>query len=223
MKFWQKLTTALLFALPLVSMSGVQAAVDSSNPQAMVQDATNALLARITKEKETLKKDPQALYKLVDENITPFMDVDGISRRVMGQYFRQATPEQQTEFARVFKQSLIRTYAKGLTAYENQKIVFKPYKAGADAKKAQVDVDVYGNGGQIYPVNFQLQQGKDGTWKVQNLILNGINLGLTFRNQFSSAVESNRGSIDKAITGWSPDASAIKDADDSKSAGAPKK
>lgn len=217
MKLWQKISAVVLLALPLAATAA------DSNPQQIVQDATNALLARITKEKETLKKDPQALYRLVDENITPFMDIDGIARRVMGQYFRQATPEQQTEFARVFKQSLIRTYAKGLTAYDNQKIVFKPYKPGTDAKKAQVDVDVYGNGGQIYPVNFQLQQDKTGTWKVQNLILNGINLGLTFRNQFSSAVESNRGSIDKAIAGWTPDASAIKDADDGKSAGAAKK
>jgi phospholipid transport system substrate-binding protein len=221
MKFWQKISAALLLALPLAGVTTAHAA--DSNPQQIVQDATNALLARITKEKETLKKDPQALYRLVDENITPFMDIDGIARRVMGQYFRQATPAQQTEFARVFKQSLIRTYAKGLTAYDNQKIVFKPYKPGADAKKAQVDVDVYGNGGQIYPVNFQLQLDKAGAWKVQNLILNGINLGLTFRNQFSSAVESNRGSIDKAIAGWTPDASAIKDADDGKSAGAAKK
>ncbi len=222
MKFWQKLAATLMLVLPLTGITEVQAA-DSSNPQQVVQDATNALLARILKEKETLKKDPQALYALVDENITPFMDIDGIARRVMGQYYRQATPAQQAEFARVFKQSLIRTYAKGLTAYENQKIVFKPYRPGTDAKKAQVDVDVYGNGGQIYPVNFQLQLGKDGAWKVQNLILNGINLGLTFRNQFSSAVEANRGNIDKAIAGWAPDASAIKDADDGKSAGAAKK
>ncbi|HEX6591634.1 MAG TPA: ABC transporter substrate-binding protein [Moraxellaceae bacterium] len=219
MKFWQRLTTALLLVLPLAGTTAF--AADSGNPQQVVQDATNALLARIVKEKETLKKDPQALYRLVDENITPFMDTDGIARRVMGQYYRQATPAQQAEFARVFKQSLIRTYAKGLTAYENQKIVFKPYKAGADAKKAQVDVDVYGNNGQIYPVNFQLQQDKAGAWKVQNLILNGINLGLTFRNQFASAVETNKGSIDKAIAGWSPDATALKD--DDKSAGASKK
>lgn len=210
MKFWQRLSATLLLALPLAAASGVAAAADS-NPQPMVQDATNVLLARIVKEKETLKKDPQALYRLVDENITPFMDVDGIARRVMGQYFRQATPQQQTEFARVFKTSLIRTYAKGLTAYENQKIEFKPYKPGPDPKKGQVDINVYGNGGQVYPVTFQLQQDNAGAWKVQNLILNGINLGLTFRNQFASAVESNRGSIDKAIAGWTPDATPLDD------------
>ncbi|HEX4870281.1 MAG TPA: ABC transporter substrate-binding protein [Moraxellaceae bacterium] len=203
MKFWQRLTAALLLVLPLAATAA------ESNPQQVLQSATDTLLARITKDKDTLKKDPQALYNLVEQNITPFMDVEGIARRVMGQYYRQATPAQQQEFARVFKQSLIRTYAKGLTNYEGQKIVFKPYRPGDDPRKAQVDVDVYGSTGQVYPVTFQMQQDKAGAWKVQNLILNGINLGLTFRNQFGSAVESNRGSIDKAIAGWTPDTKAI--------------
>lgn len=202
MKFWQRLTAALMLSLPLVAGA-------ADNPQQVLQKATDTLLSRIVKDKETLKKDPQALYKLVEENITPFMDVDGIARRVMGQYYKQSTPAQQAEFRRVFKQSLIRTYAKGLTNYEGQKVVFKPYKPGKDADKAQVDVDVHGSTGQVYPVTFQMAQDKAGAWKVQNLILNGINLGLTFRNQFSSAVESNRGSIDKAIAGWTPDTQAI--------------
>lgn len=204
MKFWQCISAALLLTLPL-------AATAVESPQEMVQSATNTLLTRLVKEKDTLKKDPQALYRLVEENITPFVDVDGIARGVMGQYYRQATPEQRTQFAVVFKQSLVRTYAKGLTAYDNQKVVFKPYKAGQDAKKAQVDVDVHGSNGQVYPVTFQMRLDKGGTWKVNNILLNGINLGLTFRNQFGSAVESNKGSIDKAIAGWTPDTKALEE------------
>lgn len=204
MKFWQCISAALLLTLPL-------AATAVESPQEMVQSATNTLLTRLVKEKDTLKKDPQALYRLVEENITPFVDVDGIARGVMGQYYRQATPEQRTQFAVVFKQSLVRTYAKGLTAYDNQKVVFKPYKAGQDAKKAQVDLDVHSSSGQVYPVTFQMRLDKGGTWKVNNILLNGINLGLTFRNQFGSAVESNKGSIDKAIAGWTPDTKALEE------------
>lgn len=203
MKFWQRLTATLVLVLPMMATA-------AENPQTVVQDATNTLLTRITKEKATLKKDEAALLRVVEENITPFVDIDGIARSVMGQYFRQATPAQQKEFARVFKQSLVRTYAKGLTSYEDQKIVFKPYKAGTDTQKAQVNVDVHGDGGQVFPVTFQMQMDKAGKWKVRNLILNGINLGLTFRNQFSSAVESNRGSLDKAIAGWTPDTKALE-------------
>ena len=204
MKFWQRMVTVALCALPMLAMA-------ADNPQTALQEATNSLLARIIKEKETLKKDPQALYRLVDENITPYMDIDGIARGVMGQYYRQSTPEQRTQFAVVFKQSLVRTYAKGLTSYDNQKVIFKPYKAGPDPKKAQVDLEVQGTTGQIYPVTFQMRLDSAGAWKVNNILLNGINLGLTFRNQFGSAVEANRGSIDKAITGWTPDTKALDD------------
>lgn len=202
MKFWQRMAAVLLCALPMLA-----AAADS--PQTALQEATNVLLARILKEKETLKKDPQALYRLVDENITPYMDIDGIARGVMGQYYRQSSPAQRTQFTAVFKQSLVRTYAKGLTAYDNQKVIFKPYKPGPDPKKAQVDLEVQGNTGQIYPVTFQMRLDNTGAWKVNNILLNGINLGLTFRNQFGSAVEANSGSIDKAITGWTPDTKAL--------------
>jgi phospholipid transport system substrate-binding protein len=193
----------MLLALPLTAN-----AVD--NPQDMVKNATDTLLAHILKDKEVLKKDPQALYQLVEQNITPFVDVDGIARGVMGQYFRQATPAQRTEFIAVFKQSLVRTYAKGLTSYDNQKITFKPYKQGSDAKKAQVNLEVQGSSGQIYPVTFELRLNNTGAWKVNNIILNGINLGLTFRNQFGSMVETNNGNIDKAIASWAPDTKALE-------------
>ncbi len=210
MTLWQRLTASLLLVLPLAATATATGPAPT-HPQQLVETATKTLLDRVLKEKAVLQKDPQALYRLVDENITPFVDVDGIARGVMGQYFRQATPAQQQEFARVFKQSLVRTYAKGLTSYDNQKIVFKPYKAGPDASKAQVDMDVHGSGGQVYPVTFQLQTDKAGEWKVRNLIINGINLGLTFRNQFASAVEANRGSIAQAIAGWTPDTRALED------------
>ena len=49
-----------------------------------------------------------------------------------------------------------------------------------------------------------------GQWKVRNLILNGINLGLTFRNQFASTVEANRGNLDKAIANFVPSAGDVK-------------
>lgn len=204
MKVWQKLIT-LFLALTVSSVFALE------NPKDLLEKATNATLEKIVKDKEKYKKDPQALFKLVEENIQPFVDTESIAKRVMGQYYRTATAEQRTEFVRVFKQSLFRTYAKGLTSYENQKVEFKPYKPGPDPQKAQVDMNVYSKAGQVFPVNLQLQLDKQGAWKVQNILIEGINLGLTFRNQFASAVETNKGDIAKAIANWTPDSSIIKD------------
>jgi phospholipid transport system substrate-binding protein len=62
----------------------------------------------------------------------------------------------------------------------------------------------------VYPVTFQMKKDAQGNWKTQNLIVNGINLGLTFRNQFAAAVDANNGSIDRAIAGWAPDTQVAK-------------
>ena len=44
MKFWQRLTATLVLVLPMMATA-------AENPQTVVQDATNTLLTRITKEK----------------------------------------------------------------------------------------------------------------------------------------------------------------------------
>jgi len=45
-------------------------------------------------------------------------------------------------------------------------------------------------------------------WKVRNLNVSGIDLGLQFRNQFAANVQRNGGNIDKAIATFKPDADA---------------
>ena len=180
-----------------------------ANPQVVVQKSIDALVARIVKERKVLQKSPAALTALVEQNITPFVDIPGIARGVMGQYFRQASPEQRDRFAVTFKKSLIRTYANGLAGYNNQKIVVKPYTPGSDINRAQVDVEVTLESGTMVPVTFQMVRDGAGVWKARNLIINGLNLGLTFRKRFAEVVEQSAGNLDKAIVGWSPDAAAV--------------
>ena len=41
-----------------------------------------------------------------------------------------------------------------------------------------------------------------GEWKLINIVINGVILGLTFRNQFSSLMKKNENNIDKVIDTW---------------------
>ena len=67
-------------------------------------------------------------------------------------------------------------------------------------------MDIHTNSSTTIPVTYQLVLDAQGQWKVRNVLLNGINLGLTFRNQFASTVEANRGNLDKAIANFVPSA-----------------
>jgi len=198
---------AFLAMLSMVLMAQVSHAAE--NPKDFVQRISTELTTRLVKERAAYQKDPQLLLSIVQQNIEPYVDFDNFAKGVMGQFYRQATDKQRADFTVQFKQSLIRTYANGLGAYENQKFTVKPYVAGEDPKKAQVDMEIQSNNGVI-PVTYQMVLNAQGQWKVRNLILNGINLGLTFRNQFASTVEGNRGNLDKAIANFVPSAGDVK-------------
>ena len=41
----------------------------------------------------------------------------------------------------------------------------------------------------VYPLEYSLARKKSGEWMVVNVVINGINLGKTFRNQFVQSAQ----------------------------------
>ncbi|XID75081.1 phospholipid-binding protein MlaC [Alkanindiges sp. WGS2144] len=196
------LSTSMLAMM--IASTNVQAAPEPA--PVFVKRISDALVERLVKERPNYQKNPAVLNTIVKENIEPYVDFDGFARGVMGQYYRQATPNQRTSFTQTFRQSLIRTYAKGLTAYNNESYSIRPFTAGRDPSKAVVNMDFKTSNGNI-PVTYQLVQSGD-SWKVRNVSLNGIDIGLTFRNQFASTVQNSKGNLDAAIKNFTPSADA---------------
>jgi len=196
------LSASMLAAM--VASTSVQAAPEPA--PVFVKRISDTLVDRLVKERANYQKNPAVLNTIVKENIEPYVDFEGFARGVMGQYYRQASPAQRTTFTQTFRQSLIRTYAKGLAAYNNESYSIRPFTPGRDPSKAVVSMDFKTSNGNI-PVTYQLIQSGD-SWKVRNVSLNGIDIGLTFRNQFSSTVQSNKGNLDNAIKNFTPSADA---------------
>lgn len=188
----------------MVAASSVYAAPEPA--PVFVKRVSDALVERLVKEKASYQKNPAVLNAIVKDNIEPYVDFDGFARGVMGQYYRQATDVQRNNFTQTFHQSLIRTYAKGLAAYNNQSYTVRPFNQGRDPSKAVVSMDFKTDKGTI-PVTYQLIQSGE-SWKVRNISLNGIDIGLTFRNQFASTVQNSRGNLDDAIKNFAPSADA---------------
>ena len=51
-----------------------------------------------------------------------------------------------------------------------------------------------------------MAQNNSGEWKLINVVLNGINLGKSFRDQFAQAMRQNDSNIDKVIATWAQQA-----------------
>ncbi|TLP63358.1 MULTISPECIES: MlaC/ttg2D family ABC transporter substrate-binding protein [Pseudomonas] len=198
----------LLAAFPLFVMAAPQSARD------VIQGTTNELLSDLKANKEQYKSNPQAFYDALNRILGPVVDADGISKSIMTvKYSRKATPEQMQRFQENFKRSLMQFYGNALLEYNNQGITVDPAKA-EDGDRASVGMKVTGNNGAVYPVQYTLQN-LGGEWKVRNVIVNGINIGKLFRDQFSDAMQRNGNDLDKTIDGWAGEVAKAKQAADS--------
>ncbi|PTU51278.1 toluene tolerance protein [Pseudomonas plecoglossicida] len=196
----------LLAAFPLMALA-------AQSPHDVVQSTTTELLGELKANKEQYKSNPQAFYEALDRILTPVVDADGISRSIMTvKYSRKATPEQMQRFQENFKRSLFQFYGNALLEYNNQGIVVDPAKAD-DGKRASVGMKVTGNNGAVYPVQYTLEN-LGGEWKVRNVIVNGINIGKLFRDQFADAMQRNGNDLDKTIDGWAGEVAKAKQAAD---------
>lgn len=192
-----------LAALPLL----VQAAPSAHD---VVQQTTDQLIGDLKDNKAAYKQTPQGFYDALDRILGPVVDSEGISRSIMTVKFsRKASPEQLQRFEDNFKRSLMQFYGNALLEYDNQNIRVLPAKAeGAD--RASVGMEVSDSKGTVYPVSYTMVQ-IDGQWMLRNVIINGINIGKLFRDQFADSMQRNGNDLDKTIDGWADVVAKAKD------------
>ena len=194
----------LLASLPLMAVAATQ------SPKEVIQTTTTQLLSDLKANKEQYKANPSAFYDALNANLGPVVDADGISRSIMTvKYSRKATPAQMQRFQENFKRSLMQFYGNALLEYNNQGITVGAEKKDGD-DRASVDMTVKGNNGAVYPVSYTLTK-INGEWKVRNVIINGINIGKLFRDQFADAMQRNGNNLDKTIDGWAGEVAKAKE------------
>lgn len=177
--------------------------LDKDGPEYVVQTVTDQLLQLAKDSTEALQKDPESFYSKVESLLEPSVSFDFIAKNVMGEtYWTQATEKQQEEFITTFKRSMVATLVKGMASNIDLDIQIVGEQSKVLKNKASIVQKVSGPEGSNLLV-YSLGKGKSGSWKVLNVVLDGVNLGKTFRSQFAQGVKDNKGDIQAAITGWS--------------------
>jgi phospholipid transport system substrate-binding protein len=193
------LRNSLFLCLALMSLSALAAPAAHE----VVQQTTTKLLADLKENKEQYRTDPAAFYDALNNILGPVVDVEGISRGVMTVRFsRQASPEQMQRFEENFKRSLMQFYGNALLEYNNQDIRVLPVSGKQDPQRTAVNMEIKDGNGAVYPLSYTMVS-QDGTWKMRNVIINGINVGKLFRDQFAQSMQNNGNDLNKVIETWS--------------------
>lgn len=195
-------STALFLAAGLFSLCGF--AEETPDPITAVKTATDDLLSKLDDVRPLYDSDREKFYTEIESALGPFIDFDGFARGVMAKYYRLASDEQKEQFSRTFQNQLIRTYSSALVEFKNEKIEVLPLEEPPEGGRATARLEIHGEGGEVYPVTYTLAM-VDGSWKLRNIIVEGINIGLQFRSQFSNYMQKYRNDIDQVIQNWDVD------------------
>lgn len=171
----------LCLCLPLAGQAAI-------GPQELVQQTTAQTLSRLQSEQAALQQNPDGIYDLVKEIISPHFDFIRISAWVLGKHWRTASKEQKLRFVRAFRTLLIRTYGVALRDYTDQEIRYLPLRD--DPAKGDVTVRsevIQPNGGAV-ALNFRLYK-RNEVWKVYDISVDGISLVTNFRTSFATEIK----------------------------------
>ena len=180
---------------------------DSRDPYNFIDSNAQKMVFVLTKNSELFETDRETYEQKIKDIFEPMIDFRRVAASVMGKkYYLLATKEQRAQFVEIFKDSLLDTYAETLAQWGDSTIStqFQDDFLYKELKTVEVK-QTLDTGSSKYPISYKLRKDKEG-WKIINIIINGVNLGLTFRNQFQALAISNNEKIESTIDNWVSDA-----------------
>jgi len=178
----------------------------ASNPHEFIDTKAQEMVSVIKNNQKLFAEDPELFKDKINIIFEPMVDFRRVGASVMGKkYYLAASKAQRLKFIESFKTSLLDTYSSTLAQWGDQKII-TIFPESSDFKKTE---DVRQNliaSSNIYPLTYKVRKDKNGDWLIINIIVNGVNLGLTFRNQFQALAKEHNENIDEVIKHWTSDA-----------------
>ena len=177
------------------------------NPYIYIDTNAQLMVETLKNNKQLFADDRDLFEAKIKEIFEPMIDFRLIAASVMGKkYYFKATKDERVEFIEIFKDSLLDTYAETLAQWEDQVIetIFVEYDNEKALKSIEVKQEL-NTGDSIYPILYKLRKTENG-WAIINIIINGVNLGLTFRNQFRALADEHDENVTLTIKNWVSDA-----------------
>ncbi len=208
------LTAGVILLANLVSpVLAADTAEDSAH--ALVDATTAKVMAVVMAADEYVDEEPERYYQQVQELLDPLIDYRGFARSVMGPYAssrryraldeaeREKLVDQLDRFTEVMRASLVRTYSKGLLAFGGSRIEVLPSDEDVPgATRVSVTQHVFADRNTPYEVLYQMGRDRSGEWKLRNVIIESVNLGEIYRDQFQDSARAEDGNLDNVIANW---------------------
>ncbi len=134
------------------------------------------------------KSAPSERRATLRQLIASHFDFADMARSALGTHWKDLSDEQKNEFTQLFTQLMEASYTGKIESYTDQQVNFLQ-EISDNPGYAQVNTTITQEGKQPITVNYRLKQ-EDGSWKVYDVIIDGISLVANYRNQFSRVINT---------------------------------
>jgi phospholipid transport system substrate-binding protein len=125
-------------------------------------------------------------------------DVKTIAHFAIGRAWNAATPGQQDEYMDLFKALLIRNYGDRMTLASGEQFQVVGVRPESDMDTTVLSQISHSDGSKPTAIDWRIRQ-KDGKFGVIDVIVEGISLSVTQRQEYASIVQNNGGQLDKLL------------------------
>lgn len=160
-------------------------AMDEKNIKQEMNTRVNKVLAILQNDALSLKQKEQQSVLFIDD----IFDYTTMSQISLGRMWTTLKPNEKTQFIKAFEKKLKHSYLDKLRLYNNQKVIIgNPKKVKSN--RIAFDVEVVGVD-DTYKVEYLFYQDKkNNQWYVYDVILVGVSIIQTYRNQFAEFLKT---------------------------------
>lgn len=139
----------------------------------------------------TMEERKAAFKKLLSSKF----DMQTIGRFALGRYWQTATPEQRKEYMKLFQKMTVEVYSQRFSDYQGQSLEIRGSRPEGSGTDTLVNSVILQDNGPEVKVDWRIRH-KNGTYKVVDVIVEGVSMAVTQRSDFSSVIQRGGGNLE---------------------------
>ncbi|MDH5750239.1 MAG: ABC transporter substrate-binding protein [Rhodospirillales bacterium] len=196
--FLRRILTATLAVVlaAFVSAQTVTAADIDSGAKKFIEGLADKAIQSLTDQKSSREQREARFRELLNKHFA----VDVIGQWVLGRYWRQATKLEQSEYLELFENLIVVTYLDRFVDYSGETLTVTKTVINESRDIVVFSVITRKESSQTpIQVDWRVRL-KDGTYKIVDVMVEGISMGQTQRSEFGSVIRKNGGKIEGLLS-----------------------
>tara|TARA_B100001057_G_C22648823_1_gene871262 strand:- start:356 stop:952 length:597 start_codon:yes stop_codon:yes gene_type:complete len=163
---------------------------NSIEPDVFVQSTVNRA-SQILGDNLTVDQKIEKLKTIAQETV----DIDGIGMYTLGAYRKTLNEDQKEQYKKLFKEYFLKTFSSRLAEYSNPEIQVNSKKKINENYTMVSSILVATDTRPEININWRIYTKNIDSPKIRDLVIEGLSLARTQKEEFSSVLNTNDGDI----------------------------